>query len=882
MTPFCRPTQIRTNRARATALDTSRRSTETRRERRLDGNKPSSSGNQPRNAPDRDGTRAREGKEPPPPPSFECASLSRSKRNEMDAELASVLNPGSADAFASLLGGLSSADNAQRSRCEAVFERAKGHPDAFATQLTRALRTNADARTRETSAVLARRVFTAEDGALFAALSGETREMIKAELLNALREEGEVKISRKVCDLICEVAAAGMERESPWPELLPFMFGAVSEGSSDRLKESALSIFGMLAPFIGEQLVPQIPTLHGVLSGCLANADTQVRLAALRATCAFVDALENPSDRMKFQDLLPAMLNTLGAALQGQDENTAQETLGYFIELAEADPRFVRNHLSQLVEAMLSVAEHADLEDGTRTLATEFLVTLTEARDRAPGMMRKVPNFVQRLYNCLVNFLLDIEDDEDWHTAENEEDEGIGQGDLYEVGQECLDRIAIALGSNSVLPACAATMPSLIGDADWKKRHAALIALSQIAEGCAKGMKKDVVGAVQPCLHALATDPHPRVRWAAINGLGQMCTDLGPRLQEKAHANVLPLLLNAMDDSKNPRCQAHAAAATVNFSEDCPPECMAPYLDTLMNKLLSLLQSGNKSVQEAALTALASTADNAQEAFVKYYDTVLPFLKSILVNANGKEYRMLRAKAVECISLVGMAVGRARFAPDAREVMDLLMRLQSGGFEDDDPTVQYMLQAWTRLCKCLGEEFIPYLQVVMQPLLKSANLKADVIVTSKDDDEEEEEEENDEYEQVDYGDKRVSIRTAVLEEKATACNMLCCYVDELKDGILPYLEDILQTMIPSLEFYFHEDVRRAAVASLPDLLRAGKIAVTKGVKDQAWFQQLVNHIIPPLIQAMAKEPDVEIQVRRQRHSFKQASDETYGFPFKML
>jgi hypothetical protein len=91
--------------------------------------------------------------------------------------------------------------------------------------------------------------------------------------------------------------------------------------------------------------------------------------------------------------------------------------------------------------------------------------------------------------------------------------------------------------------------------------------------------------------------------------------------------------------------------------------------------------------------------------------------------------------------------------------------------------------------------------------------------------------------------------------------MLCCYVDELKDGILPYLEQILQTMIPSLEFYFHEDVRRAAVASLPDILRSGKIAVTKGAKDQVWFQQLVNHIIPPLIQAMAKEPDIEISVR---------------------
>ena len=48
---------------------------------------------------------------------------------------------------------------------------------------------------------------------------------------------------------------------------------------------------------------------------------------------------------------------------------------------------------------------------------------------------------------------------------------------------------------------------------------------------------------------------------------------------------------------------------------------------------------------------------------------------------------------------------------------------------------------------------------------------------------------------------------------------------------------------------------------MPDILRAGKIAMEKGAKDQAWFAQLVNHIIPPLIKAMAAEPEVEIQVR---------------------
>lgn len=40
------------------------------------------------------------------------------------------------------------------------------------------------------------------------------------------------------------------------------------------------------------------------------------------------------------------------------------------------------------------------------------------------------------------------------------------------------------------------------------------------------------------------------------------------------------------------------------------------------------------------------------------------------------------------------------------------------------------------------------------------------------------------------GDKKVSIKTTVLEEKATACSMICCYADELKEGFYPYVADV--------------------------------------------------------------------------------------------
>ena len=47
--------------------------------------------------------------------------------------------------------------------------------------------------------------------------------------------------------------------------------------------------------------------------------------------------------------------------------------------------------------------------------------------------------------------LLDIEDEAAWHMTENE-DEDVGDSSNYIVAQECLDRLAIALGGNTIVP----------------------------------------------------------------------------------------------------------------------------------------------------------------------------------------------------------------------------------------------------------------------------------------------------------------------------------------------------------------------------------------------------------------------------------------------
>ena len=74
---------------------------------------------------------------------------------------------------------------------------------------------------------------------------------------------------------------------------------------------------------------------------------------------------------------------------------------------------------------------------------------------------------------------------------------------------------------------------------------------------------------------------------------------------------------------------------------------------------------------------MASVADCAKAHFIRYYDSVMPLLSQLLTGATDKTNKLLWAKSLECISLVGMAVGRDRFRTEAHNVMRCMQQLQA-------------------------------------------------------------------------------------------------------------------------------------------------------------------------------------------------------------
>ncbi|KAK7864488.1 hypothetical protein R5R35_003107 [Gryllus longicercus] len=757
--------------------------------------------------------------------------------------------------FQQLLSSLLSTDNNIRTQAEDAYNNLP--VESKITLLLAAIRNGAfteDA--RQMAAVLLRRLFSAEFNEFYPKLPPEAQRQLKEQVLVAVQQEQSEGIRKKVCEVAAEVARSLIDDDgnNQWPEFLQFLFECANS-PLPVLKESALRMFASVPGVFGNQQSQYLELIKQMLQqSLLENVGYEVRFQAVRAVCAFVMLHEKETPIQKhFIDLLPAMVRVLMESIEKQEDDSLLKAV---IDVSEACPKFLRSHLDPIIDICMKVLSNEDISDSWRHLALEVTVTLSET---APAMLRKVAGkHIPVLIPLVLKMMTDLEDDAEWSISDEIIDEDNDSNTV--VAESALDRLACGLGGKTMMPHIEQNIPSMLANADWRYRHAALMALSAVGEGCHKQMEA-LLPQIMDGVLSFLQDPHPRVRYAACNAIGQMSTDFAPVFEKKFHDKVVPGLLMVLDDNANPRVQAHAGAALVNFSEDCPKNILTQYLDAIMGKLESILsakfkelvEKGTKLVLEQVVTTIASVADTSEEQFVTYYDRLMPCLKYIIQNANTEELKMLRGKAIECVSLIGLAVGAEKFMRDASEVMDMLLKTQTDGGDlpDDDPQTSYLISAWARICKILGKQFEQYLPLVMGPVMKAASMKPEVALLDNDD--MQGIEGDIDWQFVSLGEQQnFGIKTSGLEDKASACEMLVCYARELKEGFADYAEEVVRLMVPMLKFYFHDGVRSAAAESLPYLLDCARI------KGPTYLEGMWNFICPELLKAIDTEPENEV------------------------
>ncbi|CAE8635748.1 unnamed protein product [Polarella glacialis] len=609
-------------------------------------------------------------------------------------------------------------------------------------------------------------------------------------------------------------------------------------------------------------MLSQGPQAVTMLQASLSHATPEVRAAAARLAFQLIEDLETDAVA-PIGPVMPAVMLALqGFATSSDQEELLKECLESLISAADEEPEFFKAHgLQQLWPFLMEMckAQHwadSDVRHSAMEAAMSFAEGLVEDFCKPEGLP-----FMEQLIALNIEWMLEVDEDVDaWTALEDAEEDDDNDGDAVQIGEENLDRLAEHCAEKETLEEVFMTVlfkvirAALAAPAcNWKTVRSVVMAVSQVVEYIDEDAEQGAAW-VDQCVDFLIphmSNPHPRVRYSAYQAVGQVAYDHEPYVQETHHEDLLKAIVVGLDDT-NIRVASNAASAFCSVGEELDHESLEPFMDDIMNKLFSRLQKAeSRTMQEQCLAGIAVIGEAAEELFEPYYKFVMPVLKDIIANAKATEQRKLRGKAFECVSLIGVAVGKETFAADGHDVMRIMMGFVQAGFEADDPTREYVHEAAGRIATVLEKDFKPYLHALLPGIftvLAQKGTEYDPNNLPDDDDE------DNEMNLQTIGGKTVGLRTAALDEMSECLSLITALIEAVAEEFCEFLPATCTHLMPLLDFPFSEDVREKAYKTWEYVVDSARNASEKGKCDKSVVGTLVGEFLKATVTLMAKSP----------------------------
>eukprot|EP00927_Polykrikos_kofoidii_P053848 TRINITY_DN48385_c0_g1_i1.p1 TRINITY_DN48385_c0_g1~~TRINITY_DN48385_c0_g1_i1.p1 ORF type:complete len:1117 (-),score=262.68 TRINITY_DN48385_c0_g1_i1:431-3781(-) len=775
--------------------------------------------------------------------------------------------------FVQLVQALSQNNKEERKQAEILYNQAlQTEPDNLVVGMMTVLGSaDVDMTIRIHDAVLLRRLCLQGQDFIFSKLRRDIQLQLAAALLNLFEQEQTPKLQRKIGEIVNVIAMYVCDNADPqvqlgpggWPDLLPLLFRMSNFASNSNVDSCETSIRSLkdLVPHLKEKVVDAKQELAQVLeNSLLPGSPLNIRAAGVLLICDIVTVTEK-------KDWAP-LLRTSGVIVQvlGQiasssdDEDMLQEALQHLTEVATASPDFFKVQLTQTMEPANFMAKLAKTKnaatDGVRGMALEWLSTFTEKRVK--WVTSKLPALPVLVLECCMEFMLEIDDGDEelqeWIQRMDDEEGDEDEDQLYHIGEECIDKVVEVVQFETVAPHLFTLIGTYTARDDWKAKHAALAAVKQTIEYADEATHMEQMAKL---LLDHMNHPHPRVRFTALHALGQLANDQSPHFQESSYKEVLPVLMQKMDDPVD-RVASMSLSAFVSFAEELDSSLMAEYSHAFMEKIAAKLQvTQHRGVREESITAIAVLAGNMEKDFCRYYDAVMPILKQFVQQATGSKENRLRGKAFECMSLLGIAVGKEKFLPDAKEGITEMMKVP---LEADDVQRDYIKEASERICQCLKRDFAPFVPAFLPGILKTIKLEDDPAAAATDADDDEDAA----YITVNTGDgKVVNVHTSRFEDMQQSLQLLYCFADEMEGAYFDWVPETAKELLPLLSCsdeatYLSDEARTVAIQTWALLIKCAREGTReRGSQDKSLYRELLTTGMTKAFTMMQSQTDPE-------------------------
>jgi F0F1-type ATP synthase delta subunit len=763
-----------------------------------------------------------------------------------------------------LLTALSSPEAAKRKPAEDLFQQGKKqpNPDQLLLSFLQALGTpSIDKALRTQAAVLLRQLVSKTDKAFaFSRVSTENKAGIAQELLRLFVNETDTNIQSKMGEVISRLADALYDTDDTrghlqpgcpgWPNLVETLFQMTAQGQNEKAVVAAIELLKDLIVPMKDAMVQAQAALGGVIQKGLEGGKLEVQKPVFLLVCEMVGVMEK-KDWAPLLATVPVLNNVLIALAKQQRIEDLQECLQSFVEIAEVEPDFFKQSLSQNMEpanTLAGIVKTRDADDSLRNLALEFLVTYTEKKPK--WLSKSLPAFAPLAIECCMHMMLEVESTEDelraWASRMDDEEGEEDADEMFHAGEEAIDRIVEAMDMENVSSSLFPLVARFSNESSWQAKLAALAAVKQTVE---YAEDEDHISQMAQLLLAHVDHPHPRVRYTALHAIGQLANDQAPHFQEKSHKEVMPVLLNKMDDQVD-RVASMAMSAFVSFGEELDTAFMLTYAPPFMEKLVQKLSTSNhRMVKEESITSIAVIAGVIENDFSLYYDSIMPILKQLIVAATGEKESRLRGKAFECMSLLGIAVGKDKFLPDAKEAVEHMLKKVPN--DADELQREYIKEASERICKCLKQDFAFFLPHLLPNIFQ--NLKLDSTDHADDDD--------DNYLRIQTGDgKVVRVHSSKFEELQNSVQLLTTFCSEMEGAYFDFIKPTAEHLMPLLtasdsQTLLCDEARSAAYQCWALLIKCAEKGREAGKQPANLSDELLQAVLPKICTTMKDETD---------------------------
>ena len=253
------------------------------------------------------------------------------------------------------------------------------------------------------------------------------------------------------------------------------------------------------------------------------------------------------------------------------------------------------------------------------------------------------------------------------------------------------------------------------------------------------------------------------------------------------------------------------------FSENLQVETLRPLLQTLVEKLLRLLQVGIPSTKEMALSAMAACSVAAELDFLPYADACCQVIAPLMFSTDMHLYS-LRGRALECWGHIGIAIGKDNFARYLETGFQSAMQ----GIQLDDVSLkEFAYVFFANAVKVMGNAFDPHLKDLVTHLstvIEESEL-TEVGGEDDDDDVDDEDDEDDDYQ---GGGYRLNVHEGFINTKKAALTALGALAEHTKESFYPYLEDSMSMLLiegVGACYSYHGAIRAEAMICLEQLTR---------------------------------------------------------------